>query len=55
MSRNPNAKFSAGDAVKHGATGEVAVVTERLGRNRIVVSRENRTTAVWYAASAKLV
>lgn len=52
---NPNAQFATGDVVKHKATGECAVVVERLGRNRIVVSGKVNSTAIWYAVNAKIV
>lgn len=47
---NTNRHYTSGDAVRHTASGEVAVVVERLGRRRLVVSHENGTTAVWYAS-----
>lgn len=47
-----NKTYSAGDVVKHRQSGEVAVVVERLGRTRIVVSKNNKTTVVWYAGSS---
>lgn len=50
-----NRAFSAGDAVQHQVSGEVAVVVERLGRTRLVVSLEDRTTTVWYASNVRTV
>lgn len=53
--RAANRDFSTGDAVRHTISGEVAVVVERLGRNRLVVSRDDHTTTVWYAMYARTV
>lgn len=47
-----NKSYSAGDVVKHRQSGEIAVVVERLGRSRIIVSRNDKTTIVWYAGNS---
>lgn len=50
-----NRNLSTGDAVQHRTGGTIGVVVERLGRTRIVVSLDNRTTVVWYAGSVRTV
>lgn len=50
-----NKDFGTGDCVQHKSSGEVGVVVERLGRNRLVVSLDNHTTTVWYASSVDVI
>lgn len=55
MGHGASPDYSQGDAVQHRTTGEVAVVIEQLGRNRILVARGNGTDAVWYIANVEVV
>lgn len=45
----------AGDAVRHTATGEQGVVTQRLSPRRIVVQTQPRVSVVWYVANVEVI